>query len=295
MTSEEDPVTSSGEETDDSSSTLPSLTDSSELSPFEDELSDLSDDDDDGDSFGEDSFNDSDDDDKPKKRKPKAKAKPKAPPKPRGRAPVAAAAAPVKLPPKIVLNVHKPGVAPTPTPPAAGTATPPMFGILARNPIPLPKPIPTSLPSLSGLAAKPVLPSLPGLAKPGTSTLPSLPSLPGKSLPPAAKPFNLTVAPATLETLVQKMPGITLDTKVLTSTTASDINDLLVAEEAETTTDFEARRRLTLQIANLPNYKLNNVTVVTLGFLIMKRAKLGLSYGPDIDLSLDYLLNYLSS
>jgi hypothetical protein len=73
----------------------------------------------------------------------------------------------------------------------------------------------------------------------------------------------------------------------------ADINELLQKETDETPEDFEARRRLTLQLASIQDYKLNNVSAVTAGLMMMKKAKLGLTYEQDVEAALSYLTSLL--
>jgi hypothetical protein len=64
-------------------------------------------------------------------------------------------------------------------------------------------------------------------------------------------------------------------------------------EAAENDDEYQARRILTLKIANIPDLKVNNVTSLSLGYLMSKKAKLGLSYHPDIENVLMYIGNLL--
>ena len=73
----------------------------------------------------------------------------------------------------------------------------------------------------------------------------------------------------------------------------TDINDILHKETDETPEDFEARRRLTLRLTSIPNYKINNATAVTAGLMMMKKAKLGITYEPDIESALSYLTSLI--
>jgi len=70
-----------------------------------------------------------------------------------------------------------------------------------------------------------------------------------------------------------------------------DLNDLIIIDINETLADFEARRRLTLQLANIPDFPLNNVAVVVASKMIMKKITLGIVYAEDIERVLNHLLS----
>ena len=70
-----------------------------------------------------------------------------------------------------------------------------------------------------------------------------------------------------------------------------DLNDLIIIDINETLSDFEARRRLTLQLANIPDFPLNNVAVVVASKMIMKKITLGIVYSDDVERVLEHLLS----
>ena len=72
-----------------------------------------------------------------------------------------------------------------------------------------------------------------------------------------------------------------------------DINDILHKEENEIEEDYEARRRLTIKLASIPDYKLNNEAAVVIGNIMMKKVKLGTSYDADIENAINYLIRLL--
>jgi hypothetical protein len=76
-------------------------------------------------------------------------------------------------------------------------------------------------------------------------------------------------------------------------TVVADINDLFEKEASESDSDYEARRILTLKVVSIPDFKINNATALTVGYLISKKAKLGLNYDPDIENALMYVSNLL--
>jgi len=187
------------------------------------------------------------------------------------------------------------------------------------KPIPTPKPVlpPTNKPTL------PVV-SLPTTGKPTvilpTSKLviatnkPSIPSIPKPLVPSVSKVenkspllpgFDLKVVKTKqvarpmnsdeINTLIKEMPGIYLleDKRKQISVTAN-INDLLEKEADELDLDFSTRSQLTLLIASLSEPKINNITAVTIGFMIMKKVKSGITYDDNIENIISYIISILS-
>jgi hypothetical protein len=110
---------------------------------------------------------------------------------------------------------------------------------------------------------------------------------------PKSAPVPLK-SPADIAAILSKMPGINVSYVTPTpDNVVPDINDLLHVEADETTNDFEVRRQLTLKLASIPGYKLNNVTAVTAAIMMMKKAKLGLMYDVDIESAISYLTSIL--
>jgi len=138
-----------------------------------------------------------------------------------------------------------------------------------------------SIPSLIGQQPSVVasIPQISGL-KPitGLQITPSIAKLPEK------KPT------VDIEAILVKMPNITISAgTAVPPQVAADINDMLQREADETLDDFEARRRLTIKLASIPDYKLSNTAAVTAGFIMMKKSKLGITYDPDIESAIAYL------
>lgn len=193
-------------------------------------------------------------------------------------------------------NVPKPGLTtltltPTPKQPLVqpklnGPTIPQLGGIIPTTTV-LPGIIQTTpvtaaplIPQLQGLTLNPQ-PKVPALKPVAQPTVPTLP----------AQPIAKTVDVAAI---LEKMQGISVSS--ITPAPAqvpADINDMLQKETDETPEDFEARRRLTLQLASIPDYKLNNATAVTSGLIMMKKAKLGVSYDPDVEAAISYLTSLL--
>jgi hypothetical protein len=73
----------------------------------------------------------------------------------------------------------------------------------------------------------------------------------------------------------------------------ASIDDLLTKDADESADAFEARRRLTVRLATLPDYKLGPVTAITVGRMLVNRANLGTTYTPDAETALNYLVALL--
>ena len=190
-----------------------------------------------------------------------------------------------------VLPTTAPAMVPVPTlfPAPARTAAAPAPTTLTLAPATVPT-VPTGIPQLAGLfptpqvkpaAVAPMIPQLAGLTlAPKPTAQPTINVLPAR---PLANTVDVT-------DILAKMPNVSI--MGLTANPAAvsaDINDLLQKETDETAEDFEARRRLTLKLASIPDYKLSNVAAVTAGFIMMKKAKLGLTYDPDVEAAISYL------
>jgi hypothetical protein len=129
------------------------------------------------------------------------------------------------------------------------------------------------------LAPTPQVPVLAGVVAP--TPVPLLPAQ------PPAKTLDVAA-------ILAKLPGITVATVTpAPGQVQPDINDLLKKETDETPEDFEARRVLTLKLASIPDYKLNNATAVTAALIMMKKAKLGVTYDPDVEAAIAYLTELL--
>jgi len=191
----------------------------------------------------------------------------------------------------------------------------------------LPQTFPTAIPQMTAFpgipSVAPKIPSLPGITPapttltltpalpqtfPGVpSTTPKIPSIPGivqttLTLNPQAPGLTLTPTqvpvlqprPAAktvdVSAILKNMPGITITSVTGAPVTVeTDIMDLLKKESDEDPNDFEARKRLTLLLGSIPDYKLNNTTAVTAGMIMMKKSKLGLTYDPDVEAAISYL------
>jgi hypothetical protein len=133
--------------------------------------------------------------------------------------------------------------------------------------------------------------------------VPNIPSIRGMTLSPVtfhpqptinALHMQIPGKSIDVEAILSKMPGISVI--AVTSNpeqVQANINDVLKKETDETSEDFEARRRLTMQLANIPNYKLSNATAVVAGLIMMKKSKLGVNYDPDVEAAIRYLMALL--
>lgn len=104
-----------------------------------------------------------------------------------------------------------------------------------------------------------------------------------------------SAAPKTnINEIIAKMKGVTVTgVSAATPNVAADLKDMLQKESDETIDDFEYRKVLTEKISTIPNVSLNNVTCVTLGLMIMKKAKLQVNYDSDIESVITYILEML--
>lgn len=125
---------------------------------------------------------------------------------------------------------------------------------------------------------------------------PNIPVLGGLSTRPTAPVLAAQTAPtaANVNEILTKMSGISVSTVTPPPEQVPvDINDLLKKEADETPEEFEARRRITLQLASIPDYKLNNTAAVVAGLMLMKKSKLGITYDADVESALTYLTSLL--
>ena len=164
-----------------------------------------------------------------------------------------------------------------------------------------PVPTPTAPTMRSPIIPMANIPNIPMAGTRMTPTVnpPNVPALGGLVAPQKALAPQLPAQPAAttldVNAILTNMPGITVSTVTPPpGHVPADINDLLKKETDETTEDFEARRRLTLQLASIPDYKLNNVAAVTAGLIMMKKSKLGVSYDPDVEAAITYLTALLN-
>ena len=181
--------------------------------------------------------------------------------------------------------------------------------VTLTTPVPLPAPVigglrlnllPQAAPAITGLtlpmAKVPTFTALPTAQVPTLTTLPTaqVPTIPAigglviaqPQLPPATKKVDV-------EAIFAKMPGITITGTPGAPDIAPDVNDLLIKDSSESDDEFEARRTLTLKLASIPDYKLNGSTCLTIGHMMMKKSKMGLTYDPDIENAIGYLMALL--
>ena len=177
--------------------------------------------------------------------------------------PAIVAVAKPSAPRLVVLNAP---VRPTPNVVQPGTVTTPLPDVLNR----LPGAVATPLPGAGPAAPLPVpIPTLSQTAHQERQ---------------AAQLLNI-------EQLLTKMPGIYTTSPL--GVVVTDINDLLKQNVDESPEDFEARRRLTLQLAAIPDYQLNPVSAATIGQMMMKKARQGVTYDVDMENALTYITGLL--
>ena len=73
----------------------------------------------------------------------------------------------------------------------------------------------------------------------------------------------------------------------------ANIEDILLKEADETPENFEARKRLTYQVASIPDYGINPLAAVNIGHMWMKKTVLGITYDGDIEVALSRILTLL--
>lgn len=197
--------------------------------------------------------------------------------------------APITIPspvgkPLVAAPIQAPGGLRLAVQPRAPAPAPGLTQTVIQGPV-IPRALPTgTIP----LVAQPVLKPI--------GAAPLAPRLGGLTLQPVVQPLapvlaaQPTAKTVDVEGILSKMSGINVSTITpLVGQIPADINDIIKKENDESPEDFEARRRLTLQLANIPDYKLNNVTAVTAGLMLMKKSKLGLGYDADVEAALSYL------
>lgn len=214
---------------------------------------------------------------------------------------------PKPIVPKPTAQTTFPTQVPKPTVPTQfpkPTVPTPMTLRLAVMPVQAPvppvatKPI-TGIPQLTGMINAPQAPQTIKL-NPTPTVTPLVPQLTGLAITPTKVPA-INVLPgkpvlttAETEAIITKMPGINVSgITPATAQMSADIENLIQKEEDESPEDFEARRRLTLKLASIPDYKLNNSTAVVAGHLMMKKSKLGVTYDPDVEGAVTYLASLL--
>jgi hypothetical protein len=100
-------------------------------------------------------------------------------------------------------------------------------------------------------------------------------------------------SPEQAEALLSNPKSLGLTTRIIKGDMNVDIHNLLVKENTETVLEFVIRKELTLKLANIPNYKINANAAVTLGFLMMKKLKLGVTYSVKIEEVIGYVTGLL--
>lgn len=174
--------------------------------------------------------------------------------------------------------------------------------VMPRGPTVAPAPAPLKLnvvvqPKLAGLVVPPqaqgiIVPNiapLQGIATP----VPVLegPTLIGGGVPKATK---AQLSPNELAELLSKMPGIPVaGVTPAPANVSTDVTEFVQQGIDETPEDFESRKRLTVRLATIPDYALNNVTAATAASMLMKKAKLGLTYDANVESALSYLTGLL--
>ena len=194
--------------------------------------------------------------------------------------------APGLFPPKPVAVIAAPQlINASPKPVDVVTASPKPIAVIAAPQLINASPKPITAPQLINASPKPVVITAPVLAPMPTAFTPQ-PITTVQLQAPNQKQLNINE-------ILAKMPGISLTVPPVIPGQADDINVLIVKEGDETPEDFEARRRLTLRLVAIPDYKLNNVTAVVAALIMMRKSKLGITYDIDVENAIAYLMNLL--
>jgi hypothetical protein len=170
----------------------------------------------------------------------------------------------------------------------------------------VPLPTPTNVPQVSAATMLPKTGGVPltllptgQVAQPTGLTLapmpkPNIPSVGGLDV---VKPTTPALAPSMdAVSLLEKLPGITITALTPAALqTSPDINNLMQKEADESDDEFEARRRLTLRLTEIMigGNKINNAAAVVIGFIMMKKSKLGVEYDPEIEATLRSIVKAL--
>ena len=104
----------------------------------------------------------------------------------------------------------------------------------------------------------------------------------------------ITITPEEADRIVKSMPnisisGITPNVQIVTT----DIHDLLHKQPDESPETFEARRRLSISLSNIPNYKINPVTCCVIAGMMMNKSRTNVSYGDEVERVITYITQLL--
>ena len=103
------------------------------------------------------------------------------------------------------------------------------------------------------------------------------------------KPKSTQINPANIQ--IPDLTGISIIGFTQQPTTVdTNLSDLFRQELDESLEYFELRKQLTLRLSEIPDYKLNPITALTLGYCIMKKARLGVSYELRVERAMAYVL-----
>ena len=178
---------------------------------------------------------------------------------------------------------------PTRTLPTSGSAFPQVRAPLPTSTFAMPAPLPPLQP----------ITSLPQSAQ--QSTLPQS-TLPQPTLPQSAFPQSTVTqlpsikkgpTPEEIATLVAKMPGITLVGTPSEKIDNASIDVIMHKAEGESDVDYIARKALVDKLSTIPDLPLNLITAYQLGSMLFQKAKLGITYAPELEETLSYIVGLL--
>jgi hypothetical protein len=193
---------------------------------------------------------------------------------------------------------------PTRTLPTSGSAFPQVRAPLPTSTFAMPAPLPPLQPitSLPQSAQQSTLPqsTLPQSTLP-QSTLPQS-AFPQPTLPQSAFPQSTVTqlpsikkgpTPEEIATLVAKMPGITLVGTPSEKIDNASIDVIMHKAEGESDVDYIARKALVDKLSTIPDLPLNLITAYQLGSMLFQKAKLGITYAPELEETLSYIVGLL--
>lgn len=73
----------------------------------------------------------------------------------------------------------------------------------------------------------------------------------------------------------------------------ANLDDILQKETGESEEEFTRRKELTYKLANMKDFKINNMTAMVAASMLTKKNKLGVTYDANIENALSYLLSLL--
>ena len=89
------------------------------------------------------------------------------------------------------------------------------------------------------------------------------------------------------------MPGITLVGTPSEKIDNASIDVIMHKAEGESDVDYIARKALVDKLSTIPDLPLNLITAYQLGSMLFQKAKLGITYAPELEETLSYIVGLL--